>query len=365
MKTCTRLALLAGASVAALALAGPALAAFTPKLDVSVPNALGATGKTTIHFSVPPSDDGTAKITIYTPKGFTANPGSPGSTLGEVAAQVRAADLAGAIIPVTGTVEVRDASGTVLVGGVPVPLAAVATACTGSAAHTAFWVLKLSTAGQNLELATFFDAAAGPETAFASYKLQVCLPADDLPPGTPGRAPFGIKLTDARLTLTNVYGNPSAVGQYTWISIWTPYTPGAGTANAAGTVEARSINGLPVRLTLKGTFDKKKKQAKLSGQITAGGQFRAGVTLPLLAGTAPSKLKRSGVTGPTSATGLFTAARKIIKTTYFAVRLAVPAVDFTQQGGCAPPALAPAGCVSATIGPFTIQSNVVKVVPKK
>lgn len=365
MKTVTRLALLGGACVAALALAGPALAAYTPRLDVSVPNALSATGKATIHFAVPPTDDGTAKITIYTPRGFTANPGSPGSTIGEVAAQVRAADLGGAIIPVTGTVEVRDASSTALVGGVPVPLATLAANCTGVAEHTAFWVLKLSTAGQSLELATFFDTVSGPETAFASYKLQICLPPDDLPPGTPGRSPFGIKLVDGKLTLNNVYRNPTAVGRYVWISVWTPYTPGTGSANPAGTVEARSINGLPVRLTLKGVFDKKTKRAKLTGQISAGGQFRAGVTLPLLAGTAPSKLKRAGVTGPTSATGLFTAVRRILKTTYFAVRLAVPAVDFTQQGGCAPPALAPAGCVSATIGPFTIQSNVVKVVPKK
>ena len=49
MKKLTRLAIIGGASALALALSAPALAAFTPKLDVSVPNGLGASGKVKVH----------------------------------------------------------------------------------------------------------------------------------------------------------------------------------------------------------------------------------------------------------------------------------------------------------------------------
>src|SRR5262249_55031459 len=115
MKTLTRLAIAGGAVFAAMALAAPALAAYVPKIDTTVPHSLGATGHTIIHVSVPPAHDSTARVVVYAPLGFTVSPGAPGTTIGSVDAKVRAIDLAGAIVPVTGTIEVRAPTGTALV----------------------------------------------------------------------------------------------------------------------------------------------------------------------------------------------------------------------------------------------------------
>ena len=247
MKKLTRLAIIGGASALALALSAPALAAFTPRLDVSVPNGLGASGKVTIHTAVGPTDDTTARLVVYSPIRFTANGGTVGSVIGTADARVRAGDLGGAIVPVPGEIEVRAPTGTALVSGVPIPLAQLAIGCTGTTTHTAYWVFKLTAAGNALELAAFFDMTAGAEQALGTSKITFCLPPDDVPAGTPGRSPLGIKLVDAVLTFNaGVFTNPTTAGQYLWASIWTPYNPGVGTANAAGTVSAVSATPLPI-----------------------------------------------------------------------------------------------------------------------
>jgi hypothetical protein len=93
-------------------------------------------------------------------------------------------------------------------------------------------------------------AAAGPEvTTGYSTKLVVCLPPPDVPPGTPGRATFGAKLLTATFSASAIT-QPTSTGDYTWTSFWTPYTPGKGTPNAAGTVEAQSIRHIPTQVKL-------------------------------------------------------------------------------------------------------------------
>ena len=68
MTKLTRLTIIGGATALAMALSTPALAAYIPRLDVSVPNGLGATGKTKIHFAVGPADDTTARLVAYAPR---------------------------------------------------------------------------------------------------------------------------------------------------------------------------------------------------------------------------------------------------------------------------------------------------------
>ena len=364
MRKRTRLTLVAGTAVVAVAVAAPALAAYTPKIDASVPNALGAVGTTRLHVAVGATDNPTARLVVYAPVGFAASPGSPGSTIGDADAKVRVGDFGGAIVPVTGTIEVRDASGTALVGAVPVPLAALAMACTGTTTHTAYWVFKLSAVGQSIELASFWDTTTGTDAGLGSGKLTFCLPPDDVPPGTPGRAPLGIKLIDASMTFKSVFQNPSTAGQYTWMSFWTPYNAGLGTANAAGTVSAIGINGLPVMATLKGAYVKASKSARLVGTLSAAGRFQAGVKLPLFAGAGKTALKRSGTTNPTTGAGAFTAVKRIIKATYFQVRFSIPSVDYTSVGCAAVPATLPK-CVTATVGAFAALTNIVKITPRK
>ena len=120
-------------------------------------------------------------------------------------AQGTAADLGGALLPLTGTVQVRAASGTYLSGTTQVPIAAAATQCTGTATHTAYWVLILQAAGQTLELPVFVDSPAAPPapggsaSAFASTSIQACLPPPDVPAGTPGSRDVRLQ-ADARST---------------------------------------------------------------------------------------------------------------------------------------------------------------------
>ena len=365
MKKLTRLAIIGGASALALALSAPALAAFTPRLDVSVPNGLGASGKVMIHTAVGPTDDTTARLVVYSPIRFTANGGTVGSVIGTADARVRAGDLGGAIVPVPGEIEVRAPTGTALVSGVPIPLAQLAIGCTGTTTHTAYWVFKLTAAGNALELAAFFDLTTGAEQALGTSKITFCLPPDDVPTGAPGRSPLGIKLVDAVLNFNaGIFTNASTAGQYIWASIWTPYNPGIGTANVAGTVSAVSVTPLPVALTLKGTYRRATKSAVLAGRISAAGQFQAGVRLPLFAGPKRTGLKRSGSTNATKATGAFTAIKKMVKTTYYQVRFAIPSVDQPQI--CAAlPAVGLPRCVTSTVGGFTVLSNIVKVTFRK
>ena len=368
MKRLTRLAIIGGASALALALSAPALAAFTPQLDVSVPNGLGANGKVRVHTAVAPTDDTTARLVIYSPVRFTATGGTVGTVIGTVDARVRAGDLGGAIVPVPGEIDVRSPSGTALVSGVQIPLAQLALQCTGTTTHTAYWVFKLTAAGNALELAAFFDLTAGAEQALGTSKITFCLPPDDIPAGTPGRSPLGIKLVDAVLTFNaGIFTNPATAGLYMWASIWTPYNPLVGTANAAGTVTAISVNPLPVTLTLSGKFDKKRKSAVLAGKAGLAGQFTNGVKLPLFAGAkaAPAGLKRSGSTNATKATGAFTAIKRMVRTTYYQVRLAIPAVLTPELCGAIPAGLPLPRCVTATVGAFAVASKVVKVTFRK
>jgi hypothetical protein len=365
MKKLTRLAIIGGASALALALAAPSFAAYTPKLDVSVPNGLGASGKVRIHLAVAPTDDTTARLVAYSPVRFTASGGTVGTVIGTADARVRAGDLGGAIVPVPGEIEVRAPTGTALISGVQVPLAALATSCTGTTTHTAYWVFKLTAAGNALELPAFFDLTAGAEQALGTSKITFCLPPDDVPPGTPGRSPLGIKLVDAVLTFNaGIFTNASTAGAYIWASIWTPYNPLVGTVNAAGTVSAVSLTPLPVLLTLSGKFNKKTKSATLAGKFSIAGQGVKGIKFPLFSGAKRTGLKAAGTTKATTGTGAFTAIKKMVKTTYYQVRFAVPAIEDASFCSLLPAVGLPR-CVSASIGGFAMLSNIVKVTFRK
>ncbi len=248
----------------------------------------------------------------------------------------------------------------------PVPLAQLALQCTGTTTHTAYWVFKLTAAGNALELAAFFDLTAGAEQALGTSKITICLPPDDIPAGTPGRSPLGIKLVDSVLTFNRgVFTNPSTAGLYLWSSIWTPYNPGLGTANAVGTVSAISATALPILATLTGTYSKAKKSAALAGRISIAGQFVAGVKIPLYAGTKKTGLKRAGSTNATKASGAFTAIKRMVRTTYYQVRLAIPAVVQPQLCAAVPTNLGLPKCVTSTVGGFAVLSNILRVTFRK
>ena len=266
MSKTIRMLLLGLVGAVALSSAGTALAAYTsPSLRVTDDRSA-----VTIRYTVSATDDPTAKLTFYAPTGYSASLAAPaGTTLGTVTAQGTAADLGGALLPLTGTVQARAAGGTYLSGTTQVPIAAAATQCTGTASHTAYWVLILQAAGQTLELPVFVDSPAvgTGASAFATSSIQACLPPPDVPTGTPGRATFGFKLTQVDFKVNGIFTS-AGTGQPRWRVLATPYTPNTGRANAAGSVEAQSVIPFPRTLSLrKPTL----KTAKGVATLTLGG----------------------------------------------------------------------------------------------
>src|SRR3954463_11617999 len=166
MKKAIRFAALTGAVFASLAFAGSALASFSPKLVISsaTPQATGS-GPTRIGVLVSNTDDPTAKVSIYIPTGYQIGTPAAGTKLGDVTATASAADLGGAVLPLTGELDAIPADATT---------SAAAAACGVTPNQT--WNLKLTAAGQTLNIPMFVVSTAGPEAAMGPAKLVVCLP---------------------------------------------------------------------------------------------------------------------------------------------------------------------------------------------
>ncbi|HET7450746.1 MAG TPA: hypothetical protein VFJ78_09125 [Gaiellaceae bacterium] len=239
MRKSIRAALFLCAVLSTLAFASSAFASFSPRLVIG-----GGAGPTRIGVMVANADDPTAKVSIYIPSAYQVGTPAPGK-LGDVTATAAAADLGGAVLPLTGELDAIAPTAATT---------AAATQCGVTPAQT--WNLALTAAGQTLNIPMFVVAGAAPEVASGyQWKLVVCLPPPDVPAGTPGRATFGAKLLSATFASSAITA-PSAAGDYRWTSLWTPYNPGKGTPNAAGSVESQALNHAPAQVKL--TIVKKK-----------------------------------------------------------------------------------------------------------
>lgn len=336
MRKRTRTAVGALAAVTALVLATAATAAYTsPKLSVTY----SAGNTTRIVASASANDDATARAAIVIPTGttITATAG-PGTKVGTVRAQVSALALGGALLPLTGDITVAPP------GAVP---AATQTACIGAATPQATFLLVLSAAGQTINLPAYLLPTTGtPQAALGPAQLVFCLAPPDIPQAS-GGAVFGAKFLSADLTLTGVIG---PVPQGAWVAFWTPYNPGVGTANAAGTVGSPAAIA-PGGITLTGR--KVRGVRRLSGRVTQAG---AGVAtrVSILAGS------RRIATVTARANGSFTyAVPRRSKATAFRARAVVAGRDAPavcgQFGALGVP------CVNATISGFTATSGTVRL----
>jgi hypothetical protein len=315
MKSSLRLALLACASFVGLALAGPALAAYDPSLTMEQSSYRpGARITADVFIFSKAANDPTAKVTIFSPKGYASNlAAAPGTKIGRVAALVRLRDVAD--VP-------AGLAGDVVVGNPADPtIQAASIRCTQSPTNQAVWVLNASLQGQAISIPVFVNKVSSFTT------LQVCFSPPDVPAGTPGRAPLGAQVISADFTINNVFTN-GARGEYEWAGIFTPYTPGAGTPNAPGTVEWRTYVGLPSALTL--AKAKTKKGIKLVGKLTVNGLSPRNVRLRLYSGRkgnpAPNAVsggtgKRVAQTGRLPVSGRYALSRPAVKfATFFQMR---------------------------------------------
>jgi hypothetical protein len=257
MRKTIRAGILAGSALAALGFAGTALASYAPKLVVSsaTPQAAGGGGPTKLGVSVGASDDPTAKVSIYIPTGYQVSTPAAGTKLGDVTATASAADLGGAVLPLTGELDAIAPTATTT---------AAAAACGVSPAQT--WDLHLTAAGQTIDVPLFVVAGAAPEAA-AGYqtKLVACLPPPDVPAGTPGRAVFGAKLLTATFD-SSAIAQPTSTGDYRWTSLFTPYVPTKGVPNPAGSVEVQSIRHIPTQVKLTVTRKKVTTHKRINGK---------------------------------------------------------------------------------------------------
>src|SRR5215217_5965254 len=218
-----RLGVVGAGAVAALAFASVALAAYSPTLTITRHvDAAGGSSTTDIAFAQTDADDPTASVVIYAPVGFTATLNqAPGTQIGTLEGSVVAGALAGATVPVGGTIGVGDPTNATL--------RAAAKQCTGSETHNAIWLLNVTAAGQSLPapVPVYVDQiSAPPFSTFASASIQLCLPH-------PSVATLGIKLLSATLHITNALAPPAAPGAYRWTAVNVPYNGGTNSINLA------------------------------------------------------------------------------------------------------------------------------------
>jgi hypothetical protein len=353
MKESFRLALLVCAGFVALALAAPALASYKPSLTVEQ-SSYKPGAPITADFLVlaPRNDDPTAKITIFSPAGYSSNLGAaPGTKIGHLVAVVRARDLGNVPLPL---------SGDVVVGSPTDPsIVAASTTCTGSGTNQAVWVLKTTLQGQAFSIPAFVNKVGAHTT------VQVCFSPPDIPAGTPGRAPFGAQLVLAAFTAKGVFTNASTSNGYEWAGDFTPFNPGVGTQNLAATNEWRTYVGLPQSLTFKRT--KSKKGVTFAGAIKITGVNPSGIRLHLYYGKKASPLTdlKAKVlkTKAVKANGKYTITVRPVKVkTYFQMRFES---YVTQCQGPSPSGL-PIPCqskVSEDLAPMT--TGQIRVLPPK
>ena len=240
-----------------------------------------------IKFTKSQGDSDLARVVVHVPTGYTVNTTqTTGTQLGTAAATVFARDL-GAVVPVTGTVEVANQP----------YFAAQATACTGAATHTQIWALRLLAAGTPLVVPAFVDAvpAASPLSAFAVATIAVCFLPSDLATGTPGRSPLGASLLNAEFT-TGSISNPASGGEFRWRALATGYQAATGQPDPASTVEIQSLVDLPTTLSLKAKASKSSKRGvenvSYSGVLLSGGKGVGSATIDVYKGPAQTALKK-------------------------------------------------------------------------
>lgn len=333
-----RMTLLACAAVLGLAAASSAMAAFTPRLDVSqTPPRTGTASTTILRLIVPRDHDALFRADFYVPNEYTAALTSAvGSTIGTVSAQVLVREpIAGAVLPVSGNIVVENA-------------ASFTTSPCAPGLHAAVWTLVLSAAGQELRVPVYVDPTTGAEAALGAYRLRACLPSPHIPASL-GGATFGAKLIQAQLAITGVFTTPADRGDYAFRVVATPWAAPA-TPNAAATAEAIAHALLPARFTLRATS--RNRRLTIRGTLFNGPEAVGGQRVIVRVG-------RRNYTTRTRAGGGFTLTIRFRSRGTTTVRASAVVPSRTMD--CPPgPSPAPAGCVSNTKMFFTLTSSTIR-----
>lgn len=302
------------------------------------------------------SDDSTAKITFYVPRGYRVTTGRPpGTPIGTAAATIRAGDL-NRIVTVSGRIEVA----------APGDFADRSFLCTGTSMHDEFWAIRFEPAGERLVLPAYVDLIAnGPAASFSAAQITLCPEPGDVPPGTPSRAPLGAKILLAELTSSSIV-NPSTAGLYRWRAVVTPYAPGTGIANSAGTLELQSVVALASTATLRATTRRAKsgfETVTYSGSVRAGERGIGEAVVEVFHGRTRARVKkfRSQASSPRGAfSGSFKIERAARKSTVFLLARASVREHDLEATECIG-SFESIPCHAATVGAFSVTSKLVRV----
>ena len=366
-----RLLLLAFGALTGLALAAPALAAYTqPYLavqqssyKVGAPTTVGVLVTAAPESSSGAPEDPTAKVTVFSPTGYGNNLSqAPGTTIGKAVAYVQSASLGGLLGPLTGPVVVGNPADPTLM--------AQSAKCTGSPTSQHVWVLNTTIQGQTIQIPAFVNVV-GPYVV-----QQICLQSPADPANT-----FKAQLVLANYTLKGVFTNGSSRGEYQWAADFTPFVPGTVTPNPTATVEWRTYVGLPSSVTFKRARSKS-SVVTFKGALHVEGLRPTGVRLHLYSATKapPSPNFSLGTaaglfgygkfarTKAVKSNGKYSITRKRPKgkkPTFFQMRFEDYLLSLQSGDNCDGPS--PSGqaipCNGETIAPLT--SNMLRVAPRR
>jgi hypothetical protein len=305
--------------------AAPRPQADQPSLDIYPGSTSLGRGKETEADVYMPASTEMAKLVLYIPTGYGLDLTKPnGANVGDVVAWKNFTTF-----PEFGSLAAVD------------PAAYASNTCVPGA-HQAVWLVILEDTTQLPPIPVLVDQTSGDEASFGAYKVQLCLPSS---------AGGTMRIRELDFDL-KILATPSTQGAYRWRVFITPYA--GGTPNDAGTFELRSTLPLPMRLTLHGRYDRKKKRAVLTGQLSSPA-FDTGRVFLSLYTNSTGFFRYSGDIR-TDAHGRFSLRRRIKHTTRFGLL-----TDTYYDCDAGSPA--PAGCVSDSLA--TIRSPEVKVVVPK
>jgi hypothetical protein len=334
MSRLIRLGLVAAGVLVSLAFTGSALASFSPSLTVT--SSVNAPGKPTsllLGHVQSAADDATFKDTIYAPLGYGVNLSqTPGTKIGDVSARIILRGVGNAEADVEGRVVADNPANHPNDGCAP-------------GLHGAVWNLNVTVAGSPLTIPLYVDAiTAGPEAAFASAKIQLCL----APPIAP--TPGGAQLEFAFFDVNGVFTTPSSTSDHIWHAVFTPYDA-AGHPSPSGTTEGQAVVPGRVAFTMK-PKSLKRGVVIVSGRLLVDGQAFGGALVELYK---PGSSKRIGK-AKTNSRGNYSIRIKIKKKT----RVIAQVLFLGDLQSCtAPPIPLPppavTGCRTATVSFFAFK----------
>jgi len=343
-------------AVAALLLAGPTFGAVTPRLVVS-DTAAGPGQTLTIAASKPKADDPVARIQLFVPTGFALDSPAPGASVGKASARVVIRD----VDPNTEQV----LRGTVTAILPTDPAIAWEGANCDQSQHLAAWMVQLSGSKGSFSFPVYVDATSTATASFGPYVLVACFRSADLAASDPNRSPKGSLIDSFSLEL-NPFTRPTTSGGFRWRSLWTPYTPGTGTMNQAGNVEAQSVVTIPTGQIV--IFGKKTTgklhgntvtRVKITGQVLVQSEPVGPVVVTIRHGVSKTGLVSLGSVKSGTDGGYTKFALLTRKAQYFQASADVPPKDL-GSGGCQA-SFTSTPCLDATSGAGRVVSGTMLV----